>query len=550
MVKGLLKKSFNALVSKQTNIFSAAFFIAATTILSQILGVLKYRFLVIFLENPNKELGIYFASFKVPEFIFQVFIASAITSTFIPIFSDYISKDKKEDAYAFTSSLLSIGLTLYLFISIIVLIFSYQIASLIVPGASAMELTTISNLMRVIQLSQIFFILGTLETAILQSFQHFLIPGLASAFYNLGIIIGIIVFAPFLGLYGAITGALIGSILFFVIQIPLLRVSGFTFSFKLDFRNSGIIKTFQLMVPRSLSLLVGQVAAMSTLFFASIKSLESYGFFELAQILIMAPVLLIGQSIAQASFPTMSLKRENKNEFVYIFLSSFNQILYLILPISVLFIILRIPMVRLFYGAKEFNWPATVETGYILSILSLSIFAQALSNLVLRAFYVHKDTKTPFYITIISVTLYIMLSFIFIIIYKQPVYYLAFAYSFSHIISIMLLIIFLNRKIELPKIQMFFSVLKITIATLVMGIALYIPIKLLDQLVFDTTRTINLIILTGIASFMGFVSYVFFTWLLNIREALYIIRVFRKFGNWNKILKQVKELIEEPNLNP
>ena len=82
-----------------------------------------------------------------------------------------------------------------------------------------------------------------------------------------------------------------------------------------------------------------------------------------------------------------------------------------------------------------------------------------------------------------------------------------------------------------------------------MGIAVYVPIKLLDQLVFDTTRTINLLILTGIASSIGFVTYVFFTWLFDIKEAYYIIAVLKKFGNKDKILKQVDELISGTKLN-
>jgi hypothetical protein len=83
-----------------------------------------------------------------------------------------------------------------------------------------------------------------------------------------------------------------------------------------------------------------------------------------------------------------------------------------------------------------------------------------------------------------------------------------------------------------------------------MGIALYIPIKLLDQLVFDTTRTLNLLILTGIASVTGIVAYIFFTWLLDIKEAYYIIAVVKQFKNHNKFMKQVVEMLDGSKLNP
>ena len=82
-----------------------------------------------------------------------------------------------------------------------------------------------------------------------------------------------------------------------------------------------------------------------------------------------------------------------------------------------------------------------------------------------------------------------------------------------------------------------------------MGVAVYVPIKLLDQLVIDTTRTIGLLILTGIAAVAGIISYIFFTWLFDIQEAYYIIAVIKKFGSKDKILKQIDELISGTKLN-
>jgi putative peptidoglycan lipid II flippase len=336
-------------------------------------------------------------------------------------------------------------------------------------------------------------------------------------------------------------------LLFFLVQLPLLKLSGFEFRPLFDM-HKGVEKVFRLMIPRSLTLLVTQFAITANVFFASFISPRSYSFFELAQTLAVAPVILIGQSIAQASFPSLAVKKEDKKEFLYILLSSFMEILYFTLPISAILIVLRIPVVRLFYGTSTFDWEATVSTGMTLSFFSISIFAQALINLMSRAFYALKDTKTPFVITLFAVCINIILSFLFILVYELPIYYLALSFSLAQIISILLMVIFFDRKITLPKAEIIFDVSKILVAALVMGIALYIPIKLLDRLVFDTKYTINLIFLTGIASFLGIVSYIFFTWLLSIREADYIIMVMKKFKGWKKILRQVEEPIENPHI--
>lgn len=547
MVQSLVKKGLSAFVSKQTNIISAAFFIIITTILSQILGLLKYRLLVSVFGASN-ELGVFFASFRIPDLIFQVIVAGALSTSFIPIFSEYIGKNKKNEAYAFTSSLITIGFSVFIVVSAFIMLFSYQFSYLSAPGFSENERHQMANLMKIIQISQLFFILGTIITAILQSFQHFLIAGIATSFYNLGIIIGILVLTPFFGIYGAAYGALLGSILFFLVQLPGLKHTGFKYYISFDVKN-GVMKIFRLMLPRSLTIVVSQLALMASLFFASFTSSRSYGIFELALTLVMAPVLLFGQSIAQASFPALSMKHDKKEEFTAIFMSSFNQILYLTLPITAILIVLRIPVVRLAYGASRFDWAATVETGLTLALFSLSLFAQALIYLFSRGFFAFKDTKTPLFITLFSVTFYISFSYFAIIVNKLPISYLAFGYSVSNIISIILLVIFINKKISLPKLEMIISTTKIGLAALIMGVALYIPIKLLDQLVFDSTRTINLLVLTGIASLFGIASYIFFTWLLDIREAYYIVDVLKQFRNRKKMLKQIGEIINGPNLN-
>ena len=550
MVAGLVKKGITAFISKQTNIFTAATFIILTTVFSQILGILKYMLLVS-LFGASQELGVFFAAFRIPDFVFQVVIAGALSSSFIPIFADFIAKNKRKEGFEFSSTLITIGLVFYIFVSAVIIVFSYQLASLVAPGFSSSELTLMANLMIVIQLAQVFFILGTIFTAMLQSFQHFVIPGLATAFYNFGIILGLIVFSHFLGvgIYGATIGVLIGSVFFALIQIPLLFITGFRFSLSFTLAPE-IGKLFRLMVPRSLTLVISQLAATTNVFFASFISARSLVIFDLAQTLAMAPVLLLGQSIAQASFPALSLKSSDKREFISILTSSFNQILYLTLPISAILIILRIPLVRLFYGASRFDWEATVETGLTLAYFAIAITANALIALLSRAFYALKDSKTPFVITIVTVGFNIFLSYLFILYYQLSIYFLAFSFSIASILGVILMTYFLNKKIELPKIEIMISSTKIIISTIVMGAALYIPIKLLDQLVIDTTRTIGLLILTGISSVIGLISYVFFTWLLDIKEAYYVIRVIKKFGDKDKILKQVDELISGPKLTP
>ncbi len=547
MVKDLFKKGIGAITSRQTSIFSAALFIVITSAFGSFLGIFKYRIFTTVYGDSLPELGIFFAAFKIPDFIFQVFIASALTSAFIPIFSDFLEKDRK-DANKFVSSVMTLGTIFYIVAAGVIAIFAEPIVSKIAVGFNPEQLSLMVHLTRIILFSQVFFILGMVSTGVLQTLEHFLYPGIALALYNVGIIIGTLAFGERFGIYGAVIGVFIGAALFFIFQIPLLKKYGFQYSFTLAI-SEGVKAVGKLMLPRALTVLLMQISIIANVFFILFISAESMVFYELAFTIMYAPVNLFGLSIAQASFPTLAKKVRDREGFIEIFVASFNQILYLTLPMSVLLIVLRIPIVRLFYGAKDFSWEATVMTGMTLAILSVSLATQALTLILTRAFFALKDTKTPFVITAVSIALHIGLSLLFVIILKKPVYFLALSLSISNIVTAILLTVALHVKIHLPKLNMTISVVKILVATLIMGFSLYIPIKLLDQLVFDTTRTINLIILTGISSFLGLLSFLFFTWLLEIREAYYILAVVKKFSSRTPILRTIGELIDGTRIN-
>jgi len=231
------------------------------------------------------------------------------------------------------------------------------------------------------------------------------------------------------------------------------------------------------------------------------------------------------------------------------FITSFNQMMYLVLPVSALLLVLRIPVVRLLFGAGNFDWQATVLTGRTLAFFSISIFAQALVYLISRGFYALHDTKTPLIIGILSTFLMLGLGALFIFGYHLGVVSIAVGYSAASIVEVIILFLFLDRKVGgFPKRNLFFSLFKIFAATIFTGFALYIPIKLLDQLVFDTTRTVGLLLLTGISTLAGLILYLFLTWLFDVKESKTYILMFKKVGDWKQILTRSKEPIEVAEL--
>lgn len=554
MTRNIFKQGLSLLLRRQTNILSAAFVIMATVIISQILGLIRQR-LLFSVFGASNTVGVYLASNRLPDLLFQVIIAGALYSAFIPVFSDFLVKGKEEEGHKMASALLMIGSVIFVFFSIVLFIFAPIFVRFINLGSqfSPDQMILMVSLMRVIIFSQILFIVGTFFSALLQSYSHFFIPGIAAAMYNLGIIFGIVVFSNSAGIFAPAYGSLIGSLLFIVVQLPMVKKIGFKFLPSLKIKTAGVLDVIHLMWPRVLTNGVFQLGSLATLALVSFITNpgRNYAILDVAQTLAFAPVSLIGQAIAQAAFPVLSRERERLGEFKVTFITSFTQMLYLILPISVLLLVLRIPVVRLVFGSGQFDWDATVLAGRILAFFSFGIFAQALIYLVSRGFYALHDTRIPLVVGTITTAFMVCLGSVFVLFYHLGVESIAFAYSISGIFNVIILFLLLDKKIGgFGKKALIVPFSKIFIASIFTAMALYIPIKLLDQLVFDTTKTINLFVLTGISSAAGLAIYVLTTWLLNVKEAMPFILLCKKVGNWREILRTSEEPIDGTRFNP
>lgn len=550
-----VKKSIDLLTRRQTSIISAAFIIMATVILSQLLGLVRQR-LLLGIFGASDTLGIYLYATQLPDTLFQLTISAALSSAFIPVFSNYLAKGQEKEAHKMASTLLALGLGLFSILSVILIVFASSFLQLFNLGNnfSPDQMLLMANLMRIIILGQLLFIIGTFFTALLQSYNHFFVPGIAAAMYNFGIILGVVIFSSIFGIYAATIGVVIGGIIFVLLQVPLARKVGFSFRPSFAYiKSEGVKMVATLMWPRTIAIIIMQLGTVAVAAFISFLSDPGRMnvIFDCAKTLAFAPVALIGQTIAQASFPILSREKERLEEFKSTFLSSFNQMLYLILPISVLLLVLRIPVVRLIFGAGKFDWYATVLTGQTLAFFSLSIFAQALIALVLRAFYALHDTKTPLIMNTISTAILLVFAYIFIIINHWGVETLAIAFTIASTLQLLILFLILETKVgRFPRWSLIVSWSKIVVSSIFTAFALYIPIKLLDQLVFDTTRTINLLILTGISSFIGLSIYLFLTWFFDVKEAKTYVQAIQKLGNWREVLGKSQEVVGDSKINP
>lgn len=531
---------------RQQSVRSASMILVSMVFTSRVLGLIRDRMLNA--RFAPDEIGVYFAAFRLPNLIFELLVMGALTSAFIPIFTKYVTQKNEKEGFGMAAALINLSVVVLTIVSIPILIWATPISRFFAPGFSTVQIEQMASFTRIMVLSQVLpLLIGNFFTGILQSYNLFLVPAIAPVVYNVGIILGIIFLSSSFGLYGPVIGVGIGAFLFMCIQIPLVIAVGYRHKLDFNVRHPGVREVLRLIAPRTIGLAVSQIDSTVDLMLSSLLGATMVTVFNFAQQLQQLPVGLFGVTVAQAALPTLSAAtaKNDMNEFKRAIISGIHQILFFVLPVSAMFIVLRIPVVRLVFGASRFTWEATVLTGMTLSMFAISIFAQSIVNILARGFYALYDTKTPVIVGIISIVINTTASISFIKVLGWPVWSLGLSTSIASIINASVLFILLNKRVGgFAGRELFAPVIKMFIAAAVAGVAVFFPLKIFDQLVFDTTRTFGLFMLTGIAGGAGLLTYGLLAWVFDVSEVKSFIALVRRVRRpKDVILAPVNEVI-------
>ena len=490
------------LEQQQTSILSAAFIITLANIASSLAGLVRERLLISSFFDSIVSQQAYEAfqiAFQIPDMLFQLIVLGAVSASFIPLFTN-LRKQSDKQAFRFTSSVMNILVIVFILVSVFVGIFAEPLTRMRTgPEFSSDQVQIAVNLTRLMLFSQLFFAISNFFTGMLQSYKQFIVAAVAPVFYNFGIILGVFLFKNIFGIYSAGLGVIIGAFLHMAVQYPSVRKLGFRHSFVIDVKNWSVKRLFSLMPPRVMDLGISELQNLGLGFFATSIGSLSFVIIGLGLRLMTIPIRLFGVPISQASLPFLSQETEEDEQkrFASLVTQSLHQISFFALPASVLLLILRIPIVRLVFGAQNFPWKTTVLTGKVVAILALSVAAQAMVQLMVRAFYALKNTKTPFTITLITVLIYFLTSAFFVNFTNFGVIGLAWATTISAYLELTLFIIFLHLRTKcFSGSDFWWPQIKMLTSSFLMAVFLYLPFRILDEVVFDTSRTLELVALT------------------------------------------------------
>lgn len=460
--------------SESKTITGAALVVGAASLVSRFLGFIRDRVLA-GQFGAGDTLDIYYAAFRIPDLIFNLLILGALSAGFIPLFMQTRMQTKTDDqrseGWRLANNLINImGVVLILTCGLFI-IFSSKIVPLITPGFNGEKLSLTIKLTQIMMLSPILLGFSNILGSILQSFKRFFIYSLAPIVYNLGIIIGALIFVKWWDVYGLAFGVVLGAFFHLLVQLPTTCHLGWRYKWVFDVTHEGVKKISKLMIPRTLALAVSQINLVVITIIATTLASGSLAVFNLANNLQYFPIGIIGISYAVAAFPLFSefASQGKREEMVKSFSHTVRQILFFIIPVTVLFLVLRAQIVRVVLGSGKFDWEDTILTSDALAFFALSLFAQALIPLLARFFYALQDTKTPFIIGLVSAAVNVIAALF--LARTVGAAGLALAFSIANLVNFCLLWICLRMRFgSLDEGNILDSTLKISVASLLMAL--------------------------------------------------------------------------------
>ncbi|QYK54457.1 MAG: murein biosynthesis integral membrane protein MurJ [Fimbriimonadaceae bacterium] len=520
------------------NIAKAGGIMAASIFLSRILGIVR-EIIIANRFGQSDFTDAYNYAFQIPDLLFYLIAGGALSSAFIPVFSEYLHTDREDDAWHIFSSVTNIMAIVVTVFIVLAMIFAPVLAGVVAPGLSPEKAETIlpmiSYMARIVLPAQFAFFIGGILFGTLYSKQIFTVPGLGPNIYNIGIIIGALVLSNFLTLpisglsWGATIGAFLGNI---VVPVIAMRQLNARYSFVIDFKHPGVKKVFKLMAPVVFGLSLPGVFA---LFLVSISSYFGgdglASAFKNANQLMQAPLGIFGQSMAIAAFPAlaqffaqgrMDLYREQ-------LVKTLKTIVYLTIPIALILLTSSHQIIQTIFQHNQFTAEDTARTAPLLAAFAIGVPFWCLQPVLMRAYFAIQNTKRPIILGTVTTGIFLILA-VSAIFAKLPPFALAAAGSISAIILVSLLTTTITKEIpELSFAPLLETAGKSLIASIGSTIVFWGIFQVVSYIGLGNNKWANV----AVMFFFGIISlwvYYFITKALKMPEVAYFQRVAKRIN--------------------
>ncbi len=431
--------------STSSGVGQAALILATASVVSRLLGVLRDRLLAVTF-GAGWELDAYYAAFRLPDTLYNLVILGALSAGFLPVYAALRTDRGTAAANLFAGQVLRLVMLVFSVGGVVGAIFAPQLLPLFVRGFTGERLDLAIQLTRVLFVSPLFLGMSAIVGGVLQTYKRTLVFALAPIWYNLGIVFGLVVLTRFFGMMGVAIGVVCGAFFHMATQVYVARQEGVKLRGTLTW-TPDLTHLLKITFPRLAALGASQASLLITLGFASALPIGSVAVLQLGNNLQSFPLGVIGISFAIAAFPLLSEAAGAKNFVAYheTLEKAGRKILFFLVPVSLLFILLRAQIVRLVLGDGAFDWRATIDTAAVVGWMSVSLVAQAMIPLLARAFYAVQSTWTPFVVTLFAEALNVTIAWFAY--QSMGVQGLAMAFTLAAWLQAVALWIFLRRRV-------------------------------------------------------------------------------------------------------
>lgn len=386
-------------LSRETRgMHQAAYLLAAFSFLSQLTGVLRDRILAASF-GAGHTLDLYYAAFRLPDFLFATFASLFSLYALLPILSR-LEAEKEGTMIAFLRGVMLVFFAGMTVIAMAGYILAPLIAPLVAPGlatgASGVQLVL---LIRILLLQPILLGASNTVASLTQMRHRFILYSVSPILYNFGIIFGAVVLYPVWGVAGLGWGVVFGALMHMAVQLPYFLGEKTAARIPLMKLLKAVREVLMLSIPRTLALASTQISLVALTAMASVLTAGSIAIFTFAYNLQSVPLTIIGISYSVAAFPTLARLHAQgaQKEFLHYVEAALRHIIFWAMPATIFMIVMRAQIVRIILGAGRFDWTDTRLTAAALALFVLSLVVQSLILVIDRAYYAIGNTRKPFY---------------------------------------------------------------------------------------------------------------------------------------------------------
>ncbi len=517
---------------KPSSIARNAGAVMAATLLSRVLGLIR-DIVIAHQIGAGLQADAYTAAFKIADLLMYLVAGGALSSTFIPVFKEYLSQNKHRAAWQTFSVVATVTALVAGAFVVVAEVFPGAFIHLTNGGYTEAQVRVTIPLVRVILPAQIFFMLGGLLMGTLNVRGQFLVPALAPSIYNLGIIFGAAVLYPILGLTGLTWGALIGAFVGnFALQVVLVARTGVRYRPSLAILHPGAVKVWKMMLPILLGVSLPNVDQIINGWFASELPHGSQAAMSYAVRLMLIPIGIFAQAMGIAILPTMAGQAAagETKKFKATISQALRTILFVTVPASALLCLLATPIITLLLQSGQFTAHDTAVTATALRFYSLGIFAWSAQAILTRGFYALQDSRTPVISGTAMTVVFIGMNWFVVHFTPWGVGGLAAATSIAAALHMGVMYFFLRRRLRgIRDGLLLVSVVKTLCATAVLCGAVWVArAGILTFLPSSEHAKLAALTLLALAGGAGLLAFLLTARLLRMTELQFTTKLFRR----------------------